>query len=691
MVTTKDLLIEIGTAELPPKALTSLSAAFSQGVIDGLKEAGLAATTHTAYAAPRRLAIWLKGVPTAQADQTIERRGPALKAAFDADGKPTKAVQGFARSCGVEIEQLQPIETPKGTWLGFSKTEPGKATTELLADIVQKALDKLPIPKRMRWGDSSVEFVRPAHWILMLSGSDIVDANVLNIQSGNVTYGHRFHHPDAITINTPADYAQQLQDIGKVVANFEVRQAMILEQTQATAQSLGAKAKIDPSLLDEVTALVEWPVAIAGAFDEKFLSVPQEALISAMQDHQKYFPVVDENDQLKAHFITIANIESKKPESIRQGNERVIRPRFSDAEFFWNQDRKQRLEVYAERSKSIVFQKQLGTLYEKTQRVSQLAVYMASKLGVDQALTERAAQLAKCDLMTDMVGEFPELQGIMGRYYAQNDGEHAQVVDAMDEQYMPRFAGDQLPQGQIGQILSMADKIDTLCGIFAIGQKPTGTKDPFGLRRAALGVLRIMIECKLDLDLADLLREAGQHLQAKVDANSSQADTLAYILERLKAYYQDAGIPVDNVEAVARLNISHPLDFDQRVRAVSTFRNLPEAEALAAANKRIANILKKISGEVSENVAVGLFVEPQETALFEAIQTKQEQVSKLYQSGNYQQALIELASLRSVVDDFFDGVMIMADDELLKNNRIAMLSQLRGQFLQVADLSYLQF
>lgn len=691
MTTTADLLVEIGTEELPPKALPKLSAAFSQGIIAGLKDAGLEAADAVSYAAPRRLAIWLKDVPVAQEDQTIERKGPALQAAFDADGNPTKAVQGFARSCGVNVEDLQHIETPKGTWLGFTKTEAGKATTELLGDIVQKSLDKLPIPKRMRWGSSTVEFVRPVHWVLMLSGSEVVDANILGIKAGNVTYGHRFHHPDAISINAPADYATQLLETGKVVASFEIRRDMIQEQVHATAKALGANAQIDPDLMDEVTALVEWPVAISGAFDEKFLDVPQEALISAMQDHQKYFPVVDDSGKLQAHFITVANIESSNPESIREGNERVIRPRFSDAEFFWNQDRKNTLASYAERSKKIVFQKQLGTLFEKTERVAQLSASIAEQLGGNAALAKRAAELSKCDLLTDMVGEFPELQGIMGRYYAQNDGEDEQVAQAMDEQYMPRFAGDQLPQGQIGQTLSIADKLDTLTGIFAIGQKPTGTKDPFGLRRAALGVLRIMIECKLDLDLANLLDQSANALTSKVDANASKADTLAYILERLKAYYQDAGISADTVEAVSSLQVSHPLDFDQRVRAVASFRQLSEAESLAAANKRIANILKKVEGNIPEAVDSSLFAESQENALYDAITEKQDAVNALYAEGNYEQALLSLASLRETVDAFFDNVMVMADDEALKNNRLAMLNQLRNQFLQVADLSSLQY
>jgi len=688
-----DVLIEIGTAELPPKALPKLSAAFHEGIVNGLTALGLAPQDSVAYAAPRRLAVWLKQLPNAQAEQIIERRGPALKAAFDKAGNPSKAAQGFARSCGVSVDELERLETPKGTWLSFKKVQAGEETTALMPNLVQQALDKLPIPKRMRWGDHRVEFVRPVHWILMLADKDIISANLFNCQASNVTYGHRFHHPDAIVIDSPADYASRLQQQGKVIASFQERKSLIQQQVETVANALNAHAQVDADLLDEVTALVEWPVALSGDFDEKFLNVPQEALISAMQDHQKYFPVVDAKGKLKAHFITVANIESSQPATIRQGNERVIRPRFSDAEFFWQQDQKQPLVNYAERSKTIVFQKQLGTLYEKTQRVAALSQFMGQQLPLDDqqlAHLERAAQLAKCDLMTDMVGEFPELQGIMGRYYALNDGENSAVAEAMAEQYLPRFAGDALPQGYIGQILSVADRMDTLCGIFAIGQKPTGTKDPFGLRRAALGVLRIMIEAKLALDLRDVLTYAAQQLSAKVDASAQLAETEQYIVERLRAYYQDAGIASDSVETVARIGITAPLDFDQRVRAVNRFRHLPEAESLAAANKRIANLLKKVEGDIPATVNPSLFVETQESALYDALQTQEQSVANFAKNADYEQALRALAQLKPQVDAFFDHVMVMADDEQLKNNRLALLKQLRQQFLQIADVSYLQ-
>ena len=690
-MTTTDLLIEIGTEELPPKALPTLSKAFTDGIISGLEKAGLAASDVIAYAAPRRLAVYMKDVPTAQADQIQERRGPALKAAYDADGNPSKAAQGFARGCGVSVEDLEQRETPKGTWLYFSKQVSGKQTAELLPEIVQNSLDKLPIPRRMRWGSGTVEFVRPVHWIIMMSGSDVIDGSILGIPSSNTTQGHRFHHPEKISIHSAADYAETLKTQGKVIADFAERRDIIKLQVEAEANKLNAQAVIDESLLDEVTALVEWPVAITGSFDTNFLDVPQEALISAMQDHQKYFPIVDADNKLMAHFVTIANIESKDPSKISEGNERVIRPRFSDSEFFWNQDRKNTLESRREASKKIVFQQKLGSLFEKTERVAALSRIMAEKIGANADNAARAAELSKCDLMTEMVYEFTSLQGVMGRYYAINDGEEAEVANALDEQYMPRYAGDSLPVGATGQILAIADKIDTLTGIFAIGQKPTGTKDPFALRRAALGVLRIIIECKLDLDLAELLQASADAYGDKVDANASINETLDYIMERLRAYYQERNISGDIIDAVASLRPTHPLDFDRRVTAVASFRNLAEAESLAAANKRIANILKKVEVEIPAKVDIGLFAEAQETGLYAAVIAQQAKVDDLFEQGEYETALTSLAGLRDAVDDFFDNVMVMADDKALKNNRLALLNQLRMMFLKAADLSLLQF
>jgi glycyl-tRNA synthetase beta chain len=683
-----DLLVEIGTEELPPKALPTLSAAFTDGISQGLQAAGLTPAEVIAYAAPRRLAVWVKQVAAQQADQTIEKRGPAIKGAFDAEGKPTKAAEAFAASCGVKVADLGTLETDKGAWLVFRQTQAGQATTELFPAIVEKALAALPIPKRMRWGAGSAEFVRPVHWIVLLADNAVIDAEILGIKTGRESRGHRFHAPAAITIQSPSAYAIQLGS-ASVVAKFEARRDMIKHKVEQLAKRLGGQAVMPAGLLDEVTALVEWPVPVAGKFEERFLDVPQEALISTMQDNQKYFALVDANGKLMSHFITVANIESRDEIQVAQGNERVIRPRFSDAEFFWTQDKKQSLASRAEQLKSMVFQQKLGTLYDKSQRVAQLAAYIAQALKADQALAIRAAELGKCDLVTHMVFEFTELQGIMGRYYALHDGEPAEVAQALDEQYMPRFAGDALPSTPTGTILALAERLDTLTGIFGIGQKPTGAKDPFGLRRAALGVLRLLIEKQLPLDLADLLDKAAEGLSAQLGTKPATNDTLDYVLERLKGYYQEQGINGALVDAVAALKVSQPLDFDRRVKAVAAFRQLSAAESLAAANKRISNILKKVDGELPAHVDAGLLQLAAEQALAAAVEAQQAKVEPLFAQGDYEAALLSLAELREPVDTFFDDVMVMADDLALRHNRLALLNSLRSLFLRVADLSVL--
>ena len=684
----QDLLVEIGTEELPPKALPTLSAAFTDGIIKGLAEAGLQAETVIPYAAPRRLAVWVKGVAAQQADQIIEKRGPAIKGAFDAEGNPTKAALAFAASCGVSVAELGKLETDKGAWLVFRQQQAGQATAALFPAMVEKSLAALPIPKRMRWGSGTAEFVRPVHWIVMLADDSVIDAEILGINTGRESYGHRFHAPEAVSITSPATYAAQLQS-AFVVADFAARHDTIREQVQTTAASFGGTAVMPDGLLDEVTALVEYPNAVAGKFEERFLDVPQEALISTMQDNQKYFALVDANGKLMSHFITIANIASRDVARVAEGNERVIRPRFSDAEFFWTQDKKQTLTSRRDGLKTMVFQQKLGTLYDKSARVAQLAAYIADQLGADAALAVRAAELGKCDLITNMVFEFTELQGIMGRYYANHDGEAAEVAAALDEQYMPRFAGDELPASTTGQILALAERLDTLAGIFGIGQKPTGAKDPFGLRRAALGALRLLIEKQLPLDLADLLDKAADSLTAQLSSKPATNDTLDYILERLRGYYQEQGIGADVVEAVAALKPTQPLDFDRRVKAVAAFRQLSAAESLAAANKRISNILKKVDGELPQTVKADLLQLPAEQALAQAVQAQQDKVLPLFASGDYEAALLSLAELREPVDQFFDDVMVMADDVALKNNRLALLNSLRGLFLRVADLSVL--
>ena len=684
----QDLLVEIGTEELPPKALPTLSAAFTDGIIKGLTEAGLQAETVIPYAAPRRLAVWVKGVAAQQADQIIEKRGPAIKGAFDAEGNPTKAALAFAASCGVSVAELGKLETDKGAWLVFRQQQAGQATAALFPAMVEKSLAALPIPKRMRWGSGTAEFVRPVHWLVMLADDSVIDAEILGIKTGRESYGHRFHAPEAVSITSPATYAAQLQD-AFVVADFAARRDTIREQVQTTAASFGGTAVMPDGLLDEVTALVEYPNAVAGKFEERFLDVPQEALISTMQDNQKYFALVDANGKLMSHFITIANIASRDVARVAEGNERVIRPRFSDAEFFWTQDKKQTLASRRDGLKTMVFQQKLGTLYDKSARVAQLAAYIADQLGADAALAVRAAELGKCDLITNMVFEFTELQGIMGRYYANHDGEAAEVAAALDEQYMPRFAGDELPASTTGQILALAERLDTLAGIFGIGQKPTGAKDPFGLRRAALGALRLLIEKQLPLDLADLLDKAADSLTAQLGSKPATNETLDYILERLRGYYQEQGIGADVVEAVAALKPTQPLDFDRRVKAVAAFRQLSAAESLAAANKRISNILKKVDGELPQTVNADLLQLPAEQALAQAVQAQQDKVLPLFASGDYEAALLSLAELREPVDQFFDDVMVMADDVALKNNRLALLNSLRGLFLRVADLSVL--
>ena len=686
---TKDLLIEIGTEELPPKALKKLSDAFTAGVVSGLKEAALEATEVISYAAPRRLAVLLKDIPVKQQDQSVERKGPAKKAAFDTDGNPTKAVEGFAKSCGVSAFDLEEIETPKGIWLVFRQDVAGKETAELVPDIVNKSLAKLPIPKRMRWGASDIEFVRPVHWIVMMLDDQVIDGEILGIKSGNTTKGHRFHHPDVITIETASRYAEQLHQQGHVIADFEARRDEVRKQAEDAAKELGGVAQIDEALLDEVTALIELPIAVSGSFGDEFLQVPQECLISSMQDHQKYFPVVDADNKLMPYFITTSNIKSSNPAAVSQGNERVIRPRFADAKFFWDQDCKVSLESNREATKKIVFQQKLGTLYEKTERVGKLAEFIANEIGADKQQAMRAAELSKCDLLSNMVQEFPELQGIMGSYYAKHDKEAEAVAVAMQEQYQPGFAGDVIPSGQIGKVLSLADRIDTIMGIFAIDMKPTGSKDPFSLRRAALGALRIIIEGELNLNLKELLIQAAKGLKDKVDAQTAVNDSFAFIMERLKAYYQDQGINSDTVNAVASLNPKYPLDFDQRVKAVADFRNLAESESLAAANKRISNILKKVEDAIPAQIDESLLNEDAEKALYQSVVAQQAKVQPLYAKGEYSTALSSLAILREDVDNFFDNIMVMDDNEALKNNRLALLSQLRDLFLEVADLSRL--
>jgi len=684
------LLLEIGTEELPPKALLKLATAFANGMRDGLNKAELEFAEVHYYATPRRLTVMVTDLDSAQTDKEVLKRGPAVKAAYNDAGEPTPATLGFAKSCGAEISELETMETDKGSWLTYLAQEKGKSTAELVPEIAETVLSRLPIPKRMRWGSGSVEFVRPVHWVVAMFGTETIDCSILGIQAGNQTFGHRFHHPDAIQLKSAESYLQQLEKTGKVIADFNRRKTMIEEAVDKVAKEVNGQAVVDENLLDEVTALVEWPIVFSGVFDEKYLGLPNEVLIATMQGHQKYFPVVDKENNLLACFIAVTNIESKSPDIIRLGNQRVIAPRLNDAEFFWQRDNESTLADLAPKLADVVFQQKLGSLADKSSRITSLAIYMADLLGADAKLAARAASLSKCDLLTDMVGELPELQGVIGRYYAINNGEETEVATALDEQYMPRFAGDQIPQSKIGQIISIADKLDTLVGIFAIGKAPTGDKDPFALRRAALGVLRIMIEAQLELDLRACLNKAVENYDAKLTNDELASQVFDFMMERLRRYYIDQGISADNFEAVLMRKPVQPYDFHRRLNAVVQFRKLPEAESLAAANKRIGNILKQADKQDNNDFSVELLQEDAEQKLATALDLIKEKVNPLLENSEYEHALSELAGLKDDVDTFFNDVMVMCDDEAVKNNRLALLNQLSNLFLKTADISRLQ-
>ncbi|MCT7359221.1 glycine--tRNA ligase subunit beta [Thalassolituus pacificus] len=685
-IESRDFLVELGTEELPPKALKTLSAAFTSGIEQGLKDAGLNFGAVVSFAAPRRLAVRIEALEAQQADQEEILYGPPANIAFDADGKPTKAAEGFAARAGATAADLQTGDNGK---LMIQRTIKGKQTTELLAAIVQNSLDKLPIPKRMRWGASRVEFVRPVQWLVMLFGSDVVDGDVLGLKAGNTSRGHRFHAPGEITIANPAEYQDKLR-AAYVMADFAERAALINEQVAAKGKELGGEAVIDADLLNEVTALNEWPVALAGSFDEDFLRVPPEALVSSMKEHQKYFHVMKDG-KLMPNFITIANIESKDPAQVISGNEKVIRPRLSDAAFFWDTDRKQKLESRFAKLENVVWVNGLGSIADKARRIGKLASRIAAVTGADSALVERAAQLCKNDLVSSMVYEFTDLQGLAGKYYAEHDGEHADVAAAMVEQYMPAFAGDALPATQTGTLIALADRLDSLVGLFGIGQIPTGSKDPFALRRASLGVLRLLVEKQINIDLGDLIDWTIDNNWVAAPKADTKATLTEYLLDRFSAWYADEGIPAGVFQSVRALGITNALDINRRVQAVHAFNKLDAAEALAAANKRVSNILAKNGGDkVEAKVDSALLAQAEEKTLAEQVATKQQAVEPLMAQGDYSAALTELAGLRAAVDAFFDNVMVMADDEAVKNNRLALLKQLQGLFIGIADISLLQ-
>jgi len=691
-----DFLFELGTEELPPKALLGLSDALRREMIAALAEVELSHGEVQVYATPRRLALLVHDCQSCQADRKIERRGPALTAAFSDDGLPTKAATGFATSCGVAVESLETLETDAGAWLVFRAERAGARATELLPALVASALARLPIPKRMRWGSQSDEFVRPAHWVVMLLGDEVVEARILGVNSGRQTRGHRFHHPADIYIAEPAAYAPLLETEGHVIASFDERRAAIRGQVIEAARRSGGEAVIDEELLNEVTAMVEWPVALLGDFDHRYLHLPPEVLISVMKGHQKYFHVVDVQGSLMPHFITVSNIESSDMTVVKAGNERVIRPRLADADFFWQQDIKQPLANRVESLRQVVFQKKLGSLFDKSRRIRALAGQIAVQLGTDHILAERAAQLCKCDLMTDMVGEFPELQGIMGQYYARHDGEPDQLVQALGEVYQPRFAGDTVPASPVGQAIALADKLDTLAGLFIIHELPSGARDPFALRRAALGVLRTIIECSLsELDLQNLIEGAMQgYPDSLLDQRWPERGTVAsslydFMMDRLRVYYSNLQVNPEVFVAVLARRPTRPVDFAARINAVMSFQKLPEAESLAAAHKRSDNILRKFEGVVPDLVSDDLLGEVAEQQLAGQLKQLRAEIEPLLQQQDYTAALIALAALRPTVDRFFDEVMVMVDDQAVRDNRLALLNGLRMLFLQVADLSCL--
>lgn len=722
----QDFLVEIGTEELPPKALRSLEQAFAAALTAGLDKARLDHGSVSSFATPRRLAVYVKRLAAAQPEQHLKRRGPPLSAAFDASGAPTRAALAFAESCGSSVTALERLDEGKGTFLFFVGTRPGESAMQLLPALVQGALDQLPIPRRMHWGEGEAMFVRPVHWVVMLFGRDIVPATLLETSAARHTHGHRFHAPRPISLTTPASYERTLRERGFVVADFAARRERIRVAVAAAAAEVHGRALMSDALLDEVTALTEWPVALAGRFEERFLSLPREVLISTLEDHQRYFPVEGANGGLLPAFIAVSNIESREPERVRAGNERVVRPRLADAAFFWEQDRRRALASREADLDAVTFQAKLGSLGDKTRRVRALAGDIAAAIGGSRADAQRAASLSKCDLLTAMVGEFPELQGVMGSYYAQADGESHEVAASIREHYLPRGAGDALPATRTGLALAIADKLDTIAGIFASGEKPTGTKDPFALRRAALGVQRILIEKTLDLDLMAFIARAVAAARSDIErlrsertaaaangpaaraaaaagapatADAVAAEVYDFLMERLRAYYLEgagaaalpgrAAVTTEMFDAVLATRPASPLDFDARLKALSTFLELPEAQSLTAANKRIANILRKANATPAAEVDVLHLRESAEVRLFDSMRALRDSVAAATAAREYAGALGRLAQLRPAVDAFFDQVLVMDENPRLRANRLSLLAQLHGLFAGVADLSRL--
>jgi len=686
-----DFLVEIGTEELPPTSLLKLSKSFTEQIKQGIDAEELRFTSIESFATPRRLSVLVSGLDEMTAEKELTIWGPPKKVAFDDNGVPSKAAEAFARKNGLSIDQLTVENDGKADKLIFRSVSAGKEATALLPNIVKTALEKLPIPKRMRWGTSRIEFVRPAQWIVMMFGSNVIDCEILGIKAANITRGHRFHCDTSLDIGNAGSYPALLQESGHVIPSYDDRKAIVRESVIAEGFKLGGETVIDEDLLDEVTGLVEWPVALTGSFENRFLDVPAEALISSMKEHQKYFHIVDKNGKLMPNFITVANIRSNDPSQVISGNERVIRPRLADAAFFYETDKKTRLDTRAKKLNTIVFQNKLGTLLDKTQRVKSLAEIIGEKIGGNPTYSARAGELCKADLLSDMVLEFDKMQGIAGYYYALNDGEEVEVANAIKDHYLPKYAGDKLPESLTGCAVALADRLDTITGIFGIGQKPTGSKDPFALRRASISVLRILVEKNFSLDLLELLQLAAANYGAILtDVETTASSSFDYMVERFRAGYIDDQISAEVFQAVSVKALSVPLDIDKRVKAVNSFNQLPEAQALAAANKRVSNILAKLDDEdLSDEINEKLLIDNAELNLFRLVQEKERQVKPLFENSEYEEALAVLANLRVSVDAFFDDVMVMVDDKAIRNNRLALLRKLRGLFLEVADISVL--
>lgn len=689
-MTEKTFLVEIGTEELPPKALRSLAESFAANFTAELDTAGLTHGGVTWYAAPRRLALKVANLSAAQPDREVEKRGPAIAAAFDANGVATKAAEGWARGCGITVDQAERLSTDKGEWLLYRAHVKGESAQSLLPAMVSTSLSKLPVPKLMRWADSDVQFVRPVHTVTLLLGEESLPATILGVASGRTVRGHRFMGEAEFTLDNADQYPEILLERGKVQADYEARKALIKAGAEAAAREIGGIADLSESLLEEVTSLVEWPVVLTAKFEEKFLAVPAEALVYTMKGDQKYFPVYDQAGKLLPNFIFVTNIESKDPQQIISGNEKVVRPRLADAEFFFNADRKKRLEDNLPRLETVLFQKELGTLRDKTDRIQALAGWIAGQTGADVNHATRAGLLSKCDLMTNMVFEFTDTQGVMGMHYARHDGEAEDVAAALNEQYQPRFAGDDLPSSPVACALAIADKMDTLAGIFGIGQHPKGDKDPFALRRAALGVLRIIVEKNLPLDLQTLTEEAVRLYGSKLSNAKVVDEVIDFMLGRFRTWYQEEGHSVDTIQAVLARRPTRPADFNARMKAVSHFRTLEEATTLAAANKRVSNILAKATEPLNDSVQASLLKENEEIQLATYVSALSSKLQPYFAEGRYQDALIELAQLRTAVDNFFEKVMVNAEEREVRINRLTLLAKLRELFLQVADISLLQ-